>query len=321
MAHILITGVTGMMGSFLSQKLMEAGHLITGVSRSSQGPDTKKFFKGQLIPCDLTRSQISSDWDSLLESVDFIIHLSGASVGTSRWTDSYREEMLKSRVFSTENLRLSLERLKKSSLKGYLGASAIGCYPHHYHREYTEEFPVEKVAEQEIKTYFLRHLVFEWEKQHSLWGQKFPHIHKTSLRFGLVHGYPGGVLGEVVPLFKRGLGAPLGSGDQWVSWIDLEDVLGVIEWLLSRSAESLPWSPVYNLVSPDCVTQKEWSKAIAQCFHVSLLPKVPSFVLKTLLGQRASLMLDSQKVKPKALESEGYVFREKTLKDSLQQLY
>jgi ligand-binding SRPBCC domain-containing protein len=136
------------------------------------------------------------------------------------------------------------------------------------------------------------------------------------VRIGVVHGYPGGVLGEVVPLFKSHFGSAMGSGKQWMSWIDLVDLCEVFGWLLKKES----WSPVYNAVGLQPVTNRVWSKSLAKALNVRLLPNVPSIALKLALGERASILLNSQKIIPNELLKEGFVFKKPTLESSLREL-
>jgi len=306
MSTILLTGATGMIGSALGKVLSQAGHRIIIVSRSQpEVAQSKVPFECLAIQTDLASRSISSEH---LSKVEYVIHLAGESVASKRWSSEYKQKLVESRVHTTENLRKSFATLKSSALKGYIGASAIGYYPSSLIEEYNEN--------SNAGSGFLSQLVKDWEAQHREWSFLSTKPKVTTVRIGVVHGYPGGVLGEVIPLFKSHLGSALGSGRQWMSWIDLEDLCHVFKWLLDRSQ----WSPIYNAVAPQPVTNQEWSQELASALNVGMLPNVPGFVLKTVLGERASILLDSQKVQPHKLLEEGFEFAYPTLRQSFDKL-
>lgn len=306
MARILITGATGMIGSALGKVLASEGHSLVIVSRSKpEVAKSKVPFLCEAIQADLVTQKIDS---VLLQDIEYVIHLAGESVAAKRWTDDYKQKMIESRVVSTAHLRESFTRLPKSKLKGYIGASAIGYYPSSHVEIYDES--------SEPGEGFLTDLVMQWEKEHQKWNEMGQNLKLSIVRIGVVHGYPGGALGEVIPLFKQHFGSALGSGRQWMSWVDIKDVCGIFKWLINKDI----WSPVYNAVAPDVVTNLEWSEQLASALKVGLLPKVPSFVLNTVLGERACILLESQRVAPKKLQEEGYAFEVPSLEKSFEQI-
>jgi len=306
MSTILLTGATGMIGAAVGKMLSRQGYRLIIVSRSSPELSKAKVpFLCEAIQADLSKEEIHPD---LLSEVDYVLHLAGESVATKRWTDLYKHKLIESRVVTTSNLRSSFEKLKCSRLKGYVGASAIGYYPESLTENYDESSGPGDT--------FLSKLVVSWEKEHQKWSGLHQKPKVTSVRLGVVHSYPGGALGEVVPLFKSHVGSALGTGKQWMSWVDLEDVCGVFFWLLNKTE----WSSVYNVVSPEPVVNQVWSSKLAQALNVGLILNVPSIGLRLALGERASILLESQKVQPAQLLKEGYKFQHSTLSSSFQKI-
>lgn len=303
MAKILLTGATGLIGGALGQSLVKNGHEVFIISRKSPEVAQKEVpFFCQAIQCDLS-TQIPTS--SLLKEVEGVIHLAGESVAGGRWTKKYKQKLVDSRVASTRNLLAAFVVQKATALKFYIGASAVGYYGNRSNEVLDEESSAGQG--------FLSELTQKWEAEHLKWGQTFSQIRSTILRLGVVHSPVGGALGQVIPIFKMGFGSPLGNGKQWVSWVDIQDVVGVCGWLLEQSN----WKPHYNVVAPDPVTNEEWSRQIARVLNSALLPKVPTPILKIALGQKSQVLLDSQKVYPKNLLAEGYKFIHSTAKSSL----
>lgn len=306
MAKILITGATGLIGKELGRKLYEEGNQIYIVSRkNSDKAKSEVPFRCEVIQGDLSSGEIE---DPRLEEIEIIFHLVGENIGKGFWTAKNKKKFLVSRIETTKNLKASFLKLKKNKLKKYIGASAVGFYGDRVEESLTEISL--------SGTGFLSELVVAWEKEHLEWSSAFKSIQLTLLRLGVVHSYKGGILSELIPLFKMGLGSPLGHGRQYFSWVDLEDVVGVCYWLLQQQKLSL----VYNLVSPHLTTNLEWSQSLASCLKVKMLPSVPSGILKTFLREKASLVLSSQKVRPHNLIEEGYEFKHKDLESSFKKL-
>lgn len=306
MSKILITGATGLVGRALGQVLSQQGHSLVVVSRKHPKQVQAELpFICEVISGDLGEGPISSP---LLASIEGVIHLAGESVAGSRWTPSYKAKIYDSRIETTHNLLKSFKSISAPRLSFYIGASAIGYYGSEFDQTLTEESPVGQD--------FLAQVVQDWESAHQQWSTLSLNLKVTALRFGVIQSPSGGAFEKLLPLFKLGFGSALGTGHQWVSWVDLEDVVGVVTWLLQQES----WSSVYNVVSPEPVKNHNWSELIAQALQTHVLPNVPEFILKLVLGEQASVILNSQKVLPQNLLTQGYAFKYPQLRLSLKSL-
>lgn len=303
MSKILITGATGLVGRALGQHLSQQGHTIVVVSRKHPKQVQAELpFACEVIQCDLGEGPIKNP---LLASVEGVINLMGESVAGSRWTSLYKSKIYDSRVETTQNLLKSFKSLSRHNLSFYMGASAIGYYGSDADQTLTEDSPVGQD--------YLAQVVQDWESAHQQWSTLSLNIKVTALRLGVIQSVSGGAFDKLLPLFKLGFGSALGTGQQWVSWVDLEDVVGVFNWLLQQDH----WSTVYNVVAPNPVTNTHWSELIAQALQTHLLPNVPEFILRLILGEQAIVLLNSQKVQPQHLLTQGYVFKQAQLRSSL----
>ncbi|MCS6837488.1 MAG: TIGR01777 family oxidoreductase [Bdellovibrionaceae bacterium] len=301
---VLITGATGMIGCYVGKLLHQSGHDLVVISRRSPN-DTQMHvpFPCDVITADLGQSPIRN---SLLEEVEYIINLTGESIVGSLWTPSYKRRLEASRVVTTRNLFQSFALLSKRNLKGYIGASAIGFYGNSFQ---------EQDEQAEASDGFLSQLVQKWEDSHMLFKDLLPQQRVAVLRLGVVLGYPGGIHERVIPLLKMGLGSVLGSGKQWMSWVDLRDVGRFVLWLLERTS---PWSPIYNVTSPNPVTHCQWLEQLTQSVRGRMIPfNTPSWFLKAILREQSELLLGSQRVLPQRALAEGFRFHYERLEQSL----
>ncbi len=294
--RILLTGGTGLIGKEIGQLLVAHGHEVLVVSRRS-GSQQDLPFPCKIVVGDLTKTSIVID-----QSIDGCIHLLGESVAAKRWSESQKNKILKSRTLSSQNL---LESLKphKSSLKTIVSASAIGIYG-----DRKEETLIESSA---LGNHFLSQVCKRWEEPF-LNLQDFPNTKSAVIRIGVVLARSGGALQKMLPIFKANLGAPLGSGKQWMSWVDIEDIARLFVWVLESEAQG-----VYNGTAPQPVSNKEFSSTLARVLNKFCLPAVPSIFLKLLLGEMSTIVLASQRVYPERALKEGFMFKHIQLEESL----
>ena len=298
---VLITGATGLVGKALRKRYAEQGvavHFLSTSKKKLQASDGRGFY------WDPAKGEIDL---SAFEGVTHIVNLAGASIA-QRWTYANRKRILNSRVNSLQLLHKSIKEAQPSGLVHFLSASAIGRYPHSFTREYTEEVT-------EVDKSFLGEVVQAWEEAANPLSEF--DFSTCLLRIGIVLDPFEGALPKLVDPIKKGVGAPLGSGKQWQSWIHLEDLVGMI--LFAQKAD---WKGPYNGVAPEPVRQKQLTRAIAKTLNKRLwLPAVPSFALRLLLGEMSYIALASQRVSSAKAEQAGFVFRYPKLEQALQDLF
>jgi len=298
MSRVLLTGSSGLVGSALIASLKGAGARVARLARPSTVRGTSDE---ERIPWNPLQP-ISAD---AVSGFDAIIHLAGESIA-SRWTASKKARLRESRIPTTAYLASALAQAKTKP-QTFLIASAIGYYGNRGDELLTEE--------SKPGTGFIADLAREWE-QASLPAAESG-IRTVQMRIGLVLATSGGALPKMLPAFKLGLGGKLGDGRQWMSWIDLKDVIGAIQHILRSD---LLHGPV-NLVAPRPVTNAEFSKTLASVLSRPAIFPVPSFAARLAFGEMADeLLFASQRVEPTKLISSGYPFRFPTLRQSLESI-
>lgn len=298
---VLITGATGLVGKALRKRYAAQGvevHFLSTSSKKLQAANGQGFYWNP------AQGEIDH---SALEGVTHIVNLAGASIA-QRWTPANRKRILNSRVNSLKLLHQAIAKVQPTGLVHFLSASAIGRYPHSFTREYTEEVI-------EVDQSFLGEVVQAWEEAADPFSQF--DFSTCLLRIGIVLDPLEGALPKLVDPIKKGVGAPLGSGKQWQSWIHLEDLVGMILF-----AQKAAWKGPYNGVAPEPVRQKQLTRAIAKTLNKPLwLPAVPPFALRLLLGEMAYIALASQQVSSAKAEQAGFVYRYPKLEPALQDLF
>jgi hypothetical protein len=232
--------------------------------------------------------------NSRVEGADAVIHLAGASIAGHRWTDAWKRELRDSRVAATNRLVASLQRLHRPP-QIFIAASAIGFYGNRGDEELTESSPE--------GTDFLAQLTVDWETESARAAESGARV--IILRFSVILAKQGGALPQMALPFRLGVGGRIGSGRQWISWITLDDVVGIIRFALETNLVSGP----ANAVSPNPARNAEFSSSLARVLHRPAIFPTPSFALRLALGEMAdSLLLASQRVYPSKLEQLGYRF-------------
>ena len=298
---VLITGATGLVGSALVAELRKAGtyvhYLTTRKDKIRDEVDYKGFY------WDPSKNHVDQ---RCFEGVSAIVNLAGATIA-SRWTPSYRNEIQQSRTDSLQTLKAGLSGLDSHQVEYLLSASAIGIYPSSLTELYTEESTA-------VDPGFLGQTVVKWEeaaKEFSAMG-----IPQGIVRIGLVLAGQGGALPEIARPVRMGVGAPLGSGQQWLSWIHLRDLAGMMRFCLEEHLEG-----VYNAVAPNPVTNQKLTREVATVLKRPLwLPKVPAWALRLVLGKMSQLLLASQRVSSEKIEAEGFDFEYKNVHRALADL-
>ena len=275
---VAVTGSTGLIGTALVAQLRSDGYQVLKLVRRPP------------------RSADEVSWDPIkgeidlksLEDVDAVFHLAGAGVGDKRWTAAYRSEILNSRLLGTTTIANACEQLQPEV---FISASAIGYYGETGNREVTE---VDRGGDD-----FLSIVCREWEAVANL----APSVRTIKLRTGLLLDPTGGALGRMIPLFKFGLGGKLGSGKQWWSWITLHDQIRAMIFLMNSQIEG-----AVNIATPNPVTNKEFTAALAHALKRPAFFPAPAFALRASLGGFSSEILGSKKILPKVLLDNGFEF-------------
>lgn len=290
----IVTGSSGLLGSALTRSLRADGvRVVRLVRRAPQSAD-ESFWnpgKGLVDP-------------AALEGAEAVVHLAGAGIGDRRWTEEHRREVLRSRVEGTRTLVTALTRLSAPPAV-LLSGSAVGYYGDTGDREVDESAPSGEG--------FLAEVVRAWEAEAG--PAAAAGIRTATLRTGLVLSGEGGMLRRVLPVFKLGLGAPLGSGRQYWSWISVDDWVRAVRHAMGDRAVEGP----VNLTAPEPVTNAAFTSALARAVHRPAMPlPVPAHVLRAALGGFAQEgVLTGQRVLPRRLLDSGYAFRHIHLNEAL----
>ncbi|RZJ59040.1 MAG: TIGR01777 family protein, partial [Flavobacterium sp.] len=241
--------------------------------------------------------------ENCIDDIDAIFHLTGASV-SKRWTESYKQEILESRILST-NILHSLLKNKQNKVRHFISASAIGIYPDSLDKVYSED-------SQEVDNSFLGRVVEKWEE--AVDQIKRLDIKVAKIRTGLVLSGKGGALPEMARPVKLGVGSAMGSGHQIQSWIHVQDLVNIYAFVLANRLEG-----VYNAVAPYPVNNEKLMKTIANVIDKPFfMPNVPKFMMELALGEMHTLLFSSQNVSAKKIIGEGYQFKYLSLEKALQ---
>ena len=292
--RILITGASGLIGSSLAQHLRNASHEIMVLTRSTAGPTEGRY----------NWNPDSSEFDiRALRSVEVVINLAGENIGAKRWTPVQKRLIADSRLKGTALLVDAISRMDNRP-RLLVSASAVGYYGNRGDEPLTEL--------SQPGDGFLSELCRDWEAEATK-ATKLG-VRVVCLRTGMVLSRTGGTLERMLPMFKVGLGGPLGSGNQYWSWVALDDVVRAFEFIIEKEQLSGP----VNLVAPNPVTNAEFTQALAKAVHRPAIFPVPAPILRLALGEMAdSLVLCSQNVVPEKLLDAGFAFRHPALSDAL----
>ena len=274
MSRILVTGASGFIGKPLTFFLKSNGHEVIAISHPNE----------------------------LIDPIDFdaVIHLAGEPLALGRWSKAKRERILKSRIEGTAQL---CRQLEKAPPKVFISASAVGFYGDRGEELLTEESGA--------GAGFLSTVCKGWERASAYLKTKGVRV--VHARFGIVLGPHGGVLAKMVPVFKLGLGGKIGRGEQWISWIALEDLIRILDHLLQSELAG----PV-NVCAPESVRQLDFAKTLAEELKRPTWGSVPAWIVRAVLGDQASeLLLASAKATPAKLLDSNFAFLYSDLRSAL----
>ena len=295
--EILLTGGTGFIGRHLCPMLLDAGHHVTVLSRNPARAAT-------LLD---TRVNIIDRLDALQDTaiIDGIVNLAGAPIMGMPWTAGRRQQILGSRLRTTQALVDLIARLDKKP-QVLVSGSAIGYYGIGDHTMTESDGPT---------AIFQSQLCAQWEQSAA---QAQAHGTRVCyLRTGVVLAKDGGALPRLALPVKFGVGSILGNGQQWLSWIHLDDMLRLICFALENAGVQGP----LNATAPEPVTHRDMMRALATVLHRPLFLKVPAFLLRTMMGEMSQLLLEGQRVLPERTVASGFTFRYPALEPALRAIF
>lgn len=296
--HVLLSGASGLIGTALRQQLTAAGWESRQLVRHKpQNPGEVQWNPGQGAGPDA----------AALGNPAVAIHLSGAGIADKRWTEARKQLIVDSRIQSTRALVTALCALDPKP-RLLICASAIGIYG-----DRGDEVLDETSTH---GTGFLPHTCEQWEAAAAEAANSG--IRVVSARFGVVLAKQGGALAKMLPLFRLGLGGPLGSGHQWMSWISARDTARALAFLADPAQAEGPAVEAVNVVAPDPVTNAEFTRALGRALHRPAFLPAPAFALRLAFGEMAdAALLASARVLPRRLQQMGFRFEDATLAGAL----
>ncbi|MGH9865736.1 MAG: TIGR01777 family oxidoreductase [Candidatus Acidiferrales bacterium] len=295
---ILISGSSGFVGSALINSLRADGYSIARLVRS--GSPSQSGPAAENIRWEPPTGSIDL---AGMEGADALVHLAGAPIAEGRWTPARKQILRRSRVDATRHLVAGLAQLKQKP-RVLVAASAIG-----YYGDRGDETLAESSAPGND---FLAQICRDWEAE-TAQAEKLG-IRTVMLRFGIILAANGGALKRMLPPFRLGVGGRLGNGRQWMSWITLDEVMSIIRFAIESDSIRGP----LNTVSPNPVTNSEFTSALASVLHRPALFPVPRAILRLALGEMADALLASERAVPQNLQSQLYHFRHPELKEALE---
>ncbi|PWJ44910.1 TIGR01777 family oxidoreductase [Sediminitomix flava] len=291
---VLITGGTGLVGSFITKLLIEKGYRVSYLSRKKKESDQITYYQW-----DVNKGEIEKE---AITTADYIINLAGAGIADQRWTSERKKEIYNSRIQST---KLLVDKLKEydNHVQAVISTSAVGIYGNTPTLVNEDTTPASD---------FLAKVCVDWEKE----IEKLTDIRTAIVRVGIVLSKKGGALEKMATPVKMMAGAPLGDGQQYISWIHIEDLCREFIYLMESNQEG-----IFNGVAPKPVTNKQLTKSIAKTLGRPLiLPNVPTFALKMMMGEMADMVLSGANVSAEKLKSTGFRFHFENVDEALEDL-
>jgi uncharacterized protein len=297
---ILITGGTGFVGKQLTSRFVQDGNEVTILTRSLKGsglpPQGVSYLQG-----DPTQKGL---WQDAIKNHGAVINLAGASI-FNRWSEEYKKLIRESRIFTTQNIVEGIPS-KADNKFTFFSTSAVGYYGFHGDEELDEDSPPGND--------FLARMGVDWEAEALKAKDKGARVVIT--RFGIVLGEKGGALGQMIPLFKKYIGGPIGSGRQWFSWVHIKDLAEAFSFLMKHPEVSGP----VNVCSPNPVRNKDLAKALGKALHRPSFFPAPGFMIKLVLGEFGSVILEGQRVIPRKLLKHGFAFQYPNIEKALRNI-
>jgi hypothetical protein len=287
--RVFLTGATGFIGRALVPRLLRDGHHVVAWVRSDSSARSRLGAEVELVPMDGGDRRVIA----ALERCDAVVNLAGEPLIGARWTTARRAALRRSRIDLTERLVRAIAAAQTRP-RVLVSGSAVGSYGDRGDEWLTEESPV--------GADFLAHLCSDWEvaaRQAEAFG-----VRVVRLRTGIVLGRDGGALAPMLPLFRLGLGGPVGSGRQYLPWVHLHDLVEIIVRALTD--DSL--AGAVNGVAPEPATSRAFARALGRTLRRPAMLPAPAFALRAALGESASVLLTGQRVVPAVLQRRGFTF-------------
>ncbi|MCX5852694.1 MAG: TIGR01777 family oxidoreductase [Deltaproteobacteria bacterium] len=301
--NIFITGGTGFVGTTLSASLAARGHRVTILTRPGERKDIHATETG--ISYFTGDPTVEGPWQEEASRHEVFINLAGTNIFT-RWNEQSKRLIRESRIYTTNNLVAAIGR-RKGAHSVLFSTSAVGYYGFNDDEILNESSPAGND--------FLASLAVEWERTAERAAESGARV--VACRFGIVLGRGGGALRQMLPLAHLGLASPLGSGNQWFSWIHEGDLVRIYQHLLAHSEIH----GAVNFTSPKPVRNGEYTKILTRVLgRPSFLPPVPAFALRLILGEFGSVLLKGQRVHPEKLLKSGFIFSFPLIEDTLRDL-
>lgn len=292
--HVLVTGGTGFIGGALCRRLLAGGHAVSVLTRERQR--TEQLFQGKVAAIE------SLDELPRETAPEAIVNLAGLSLGSGRWTERLKQEFIASRVGVTRQVISYIARTDRKP--GILiSGSAVGYYGARGDEELGEDAPPGNE--------YQSHLCKAWEAEALKAAQHGVRVCVS--RTGVVLGKGGGALSSLVSQFRLGLGGYVGSGRQWMSWVHIDDLVGIMLHLMAD--ESL--AGAFNSTAPNPETNRDFARKLAAALHRPALVWAPDWLLRLMVGEMAHLYVTGQKVPPSRLLESGYRFKFPELRAAL----
>jgi uncharacterized protein (TIGR01777 family) len=282
-----ITGASGFIGGHVTRLAVAKGWEVVPFSRQPRDERTRRLVPGEAAD---------------VEGLDAVLHLAGEPV-VGLWTSEKRRRIMESRVMGTRSIAEGFARAAHPP-RVLISSSGIGYYGNTGDSEVEENSPAGRG--------FLADVCRAWEAE----AMQVRNARVVILRIGLVLGREGGTMKRILPVFRAGLGGRLGSGRQWMSCIHVDDIAGLAWWAIGQ--ENLE-GPV-NAVMPHPVTNADFTRLLARAVHRPAILPAPAFVLRAVLGEMASLLLDSSRVRPRVAEERGYPYEFADVEKALAQV-
>ena len=295
MKKIVVAGGSGFIGAPLVRRLLARGDDVAVLTRK-----TSNVHAGRTL---LWTPPGQGTWMDDVAAADIVINLAGENVGGGRWTDARKKQIMESRVVATTALVDAMRRQPAKS-RTLISASAIGFYGHRGDEQLDERSGP--------GAGFLTEVTQRWEE---LARAAEPFARVAILRFGIVLAADGGALAKLLLPFRLGAGGPMGSGKQWMSWIDRDDVLRLIDWTIDRESTR----GIYNATAPTPVTNRDFAIALGHVLRRPAFLPTPAFALRLALGSEMAneMLLSGQRVLPSRAIEEGFEFAHPGLEEAL----
>lgn len=292
--HVLITGGTGFIGSALVGRLLDGGSRVSVLTRNARR--AREQFDGRVTAWE-DLAAIGGD-----EAPDVVVNLAGKNLGDERWDDAVKRQLVASRVETTRQVVDYIARAERRP-RLLVSGSAVG----YYGARGDERLDEDSGPGDEFQSDLCR----QWEaaaleaEQHG--------VRVCISRTGIVMGRGGGALAGLAPMFRMGVGAVAGSGDQWVSWVHMDDLLSMFEDFMADDALAGP----FNNAAPNPVTNRDFSRAIGRALHRPVLLKAPGFAMRLAYGEMAHLYLTGQRALPVRHQQRDFGFRYTDIEDAV----